>query len=77
MYKKKGEKAKMPRKSIIIDDYLDNKIKEYITRYKMTYTSLVTIAIHKYFDSMELQEKFKLAFAETIKDAKDNTPKIR
>lgn len=67
----------MPRKSIIIDDYLDNKIKEYITRYKMTYTSLVTVAVHKYFDSMEFQEKFKLAFAQTLKDAKDNTPKIK
>lgn len=67
----------MPQKNIILDEYLDTKIKEYITRYKMTYTSFVTIALYKYFDSLELQEKFKLAFAETLKDAKDNTPKIK
>lgn len=67
----------MPQKNINIDDYLNQKIKEHIKKYRMTYTSLVTIALHKYFDSMELQDKFKLAFAETLKDAKDNTPKIR
>lgn len=66
----------MPKKTININDDLDVKIKEYVKKYNMTYTSLLTIALVKYFDSLEMNDKVKKALMEIMKHEQDDSPKI-
>jgi len=60
----------MPKKTFNIDEYLDERVRDYIDKYKMTYTSVLTVALHKYFDSIDLTDKLRIAFADTLKDVK-------
>jgi len=60
----------MPKKTFNIDEYLDERVRDYIDKYKMTYTSVLTVALHKYFDSIDLTDKMRIAFADTLKDVK-------
>ena len=66
----------MPKKTININDDRDVKIKEYVKKYNMTYTSLLTIALVKYFDSLEMNDKVKKALMEIMKHEQDDSPKI-
>jgi hypothetical protein len=65
----------MPRKTININPALDEKVVSYIGQYHMTYTSVITMALVKFFESQELQDKIKLAFPDFLLNVKDSKAK--
>lgn len=54
------------KKTININDILDERIRDYIKRYGMTYTTFVSLACERYLDSVTMSRQITDSFNETM-----------